>query len=487
MSREARIGGKLRRLRQERKLSQATMAEQLGISASYLNLLEHNQRPVTVPVLLKLTQRFSIDVQSLTAEDDSRLVSELMEAFADPLFDADDVKVNDLTDLVSASPNLGQALLTLYRAYRSGRTNATPAEAPEPLDGELGEVQAALPSEEVSDFIQQRRNHFKELEAAAEELWRDHELDIDNLTRQLVDILAQRFAVEVIIRPAGQMDGILREYNPITRQLFLSEMLPLSSRNFQLAHQIGNLGWRKQIELLASPGKFTSAEADKLACGALANYFAGAVLMPYERFLEAARRTRYDVEILQLRFRTSFEQVCHRLTTLRRPGAEGIPFHLLRVDIAGNLSKRFSASGIRIAGAFARPGLAHAGRRRLLLHRAHRRPHQPADRAERADPAHRPPGDRPRLPLVLCRRARLCRRSGARRPDNRDADRRQLQRLRAARLRRPGDAVIASEARGRREPARRQRLCAASLNWPVSSRPPPAAGRFRPTACGGAR
>src|SRR5216684_2359278 len=349
MSREARIGGKLRRLRQERKLSQATMAEQLGISASYLNLLEHNQRPVTVPVLLKLAQRFGIDVQSLTAEDDSRLVSELMEAFADPLFDADDVKVNDLTDLVSASPNLGQALLTLYRAYRSGRTNATPAEAPEPLDGELGEVQAALPSEEVSDFIQQRRNHFKELEAAAEELWREHALDIDNLTRQLVDILAQRFAVEVVIRPAGQMDGILREYNPITRQLFLSEMRSLSSRNFQLAHQIGNLGWRKQIDLLASPGKFTSSAADKLARGALANYFAGAVLMPYERFLEAARKTRYDVEILQLRFRASFEQVCHRLTTLRRPGAEGIPFHLLRVDIAGNISKRFSASFFCIA------------------------------------------------------------------------------------------------------------------------------------------
>src|SRR5436305_1776253 len=187
MSKEARLGGRLRRLRQERKLSQATMAEQLGISASYLNLLEHNQRPVTVPVLLKL---------------------------------------------------------------------------------------------------------------------------------------AQRFAIEVVIRPAGQMDATLREYNPITRQLFLSELLPPSSRTFQLAYQIGNLGWRREIDLLASPGKFTSQAADKLARSALANYFAAAVLMPYERFLEAARRTRYDVEILQLRFSASFEQVCHRLTTLRRAGAE---------------------------------------------------------------------------------------------------------------------------------------------------------------------
>jgi predicted transcriptional regulator/DNA-binding XRE family transcriptional regulator len=369
MSKEARLGGRLRRLRQERKLSQATMAEQLGISASYLNLLEHNQRPVTVPVLLKLAQRFSIDVQSLTAEDDSRLVSELMEAFADPLFDADDVKVGDLTDLVAASPNLGQALLTLYRAYRSGRSNAPPAEALAPADGEADAVQAALPSEEVSDFIQQRRNHFKELESAAEALWREHQLDLDNLPRLLVDILAQRFAVEVVIRPAGQMDATLREYNPITRQLFLSELLPPSSRTFQLAYQIGNLGWRREIDLLASPGKFTSQAADKLARSALANYFAAAVLMPYERFLEAARQTRYDVEILQLRFNASFEQVCHRLTTLRRAGAEGVPFHLLRVDIAGNISKRFSGSGIRIArfggacprwnvyDAFATPGM----------------------------------------------------------------------------------------------------------------------------------
>jgi predicted transcriptional regulator/transcriptional regulator with XRE-family HTH domain len=366
MSKEARLGGKLRRLRQGRKLSQATMAEQLGISASYLNLLEHNQRPVTVPVLLKLAQRFSIDVQSLTAEDDSRLVSELMEAFADPLFDADDIKVGDLTDLVAASPNLGQALLTLYRAYRGGRSNGAPSLEPTAADGE---VQAALPSEEVSDFIQQRRNHFKELESAAEALWREHQLDLDNLPRQLVDILAQRFAVEVVIRPAGQMDATLREYNPITRQLFLSELLPPSSRTFQLAYQIGNLGWRREIDLLASPGKFTSQAADKLARSALANYFAAAVLMPYERFLEAAQRTRYDVEILQLRFSASFEQVCHRLTTLRRAGAEGVPFHLLRVDIAGNISKRFSASGIRIArfggacprwnvyDAFATPGM----------------------------------------------------------------------------------------------------------------------------------
>src|SRR5476649_1126579 len=117
MSKEARLGGKLRRLRRERKLSQATMAERLGISASYLNLLEHNQRPVTVPVLLKLAQRFAVDLQTFAAADDDRLLSDLMEAFADPLFDGDDIKAVDLKDLVATSPNLGRGLLTLYQAY----------------------------------------------------------------------------------------------------------------------------------------------------------------------------------------------------------------------------------------------------------------------------------------------------------------------------------------------------------------------------------
>jgi predicted transcriptional regulator len=146
-------------------------------------------------------------------------------------------------------------------------------------------------------------------------------------------------------------------------------LLPLPSRTFQLAHQIAFLGYRKEIEQAVSGGKFSSAEADALAASALANYFAAAVMSPYARFLEAARATRYDLQTLQQRFNLSFEQVCHRLTTLQRPGSEGVPFHLIRVDIAGNISKRFSLSGIHIArfgaacprwnvyDAFATPGM----------------------------------------------------------------------------------------------------------------------------------
>ena len=343
---EARLGGKLRRLRRERKLSQAQMAEQLGISPSYLNLLEHNQRPVTVPVLLKLAQRFAIDLQEFNEDEDNRLLSDLMEAFADTLFEDHDIKAADLKDLVAISPNLGRALLALYQAYRGNRS-VRPAEMRGDTDS--GEPALGQPAEEVSDFLQQHRNHFPELEAEAETIWRDNNLTLDNLYRGLVDALAQKYAVDVEILPASVMGVMLRDYNPLRRRLALSEMLPISSRNFQLAHQIGLLGANRAIERLASSGKFTTADSNALARIALASYFAGCLLMPYERFIEAAQATRYDTDILCHRFGVSFEQMCHRLTSLARPGQEGIPFHLVRVDIAGNISKRFSASGIAIA------------------------------------------------------------------------------------------------------------------------------------------
>ncbi len=189
------------------------------------------------------------------------------------------------------------------------------------------------------------------------------------LQQDLVKVLNARFAVDVEIVPAEAIPGLLRFYNPLTRRLQLSELLPLASRTFQLAHQIAFLGYRKEIDQAVSGGKSSSPEADALAASALANYFAAAVMAPYDRFLEAAKSTRYEVNTLQHRFGLSFEQVCHRLTTLQRPGNEGIPFHLIRVDIAGNISKRFSLSGIHIArfgaacprwnvyDAFATPGM----------------------------------------------------------------------------------------------------------------------------------
>ena len=359
----AQLGGKIRRLRRERKLTQAQMAQELAISGSYLNLIERNQRPITVPVLMKLAQKFKIDIDSFGSDDDGRLIADLTEAFSDPLFDNHDVIQSELDELVALSPNLGEAVLALYQAWRKGAGGEAQS-APSESEGPAG-----IPSEEVSDFLEQRGNHFPFLEEAAEGLWSDSGLTLETLYQDLIKLLSQRFGVDVAVESAERMGGTVREFNSLTRRLTLSELLPTPSRAFQLAHQMALFGWRKEIDAAIAGFKFTSEDALVLARIALANYFAAAVLMPYERFRQAAVATRYDLTVLEHRFGVSFEQVCHRLTTLRRPGAEGIAFHLIRVDIAGNISKRFGGSGIRIArfgaacprwnvyDAFATPGM----------------------------------------------------------------------------------------------------------------------------------
>ena len=361
------IGGKLRRLRQDLRLNQAQMASELEISPSYLNLIESNRRPVTARVLLRLADKFRIEISSLSDVDDQQLTSDLMEALGDPIFENEDVKASDVRELVGTLPAVGRAMLALYRSHHiksRGRDE----------EGGSGDPQneqslAVLPSEEVTDFMQARGNHFPELERAAEALWRDNDVALHTLQHDLIRVLSQRFAVQSEIVPAERMPRHLRTYSPLTRRLELSEMLPNPSRTFQLAHQIAVLAHHQLLEKLAAGGKLTSPASDALARSALANYFAGAVMMPYGRFIEAARTSRYDLEVLQSRFGVSFEQACHRLTTLRRPGEEAIPFHLIRVDIAGNISKRFSASGIQMArfgaacprwnvyDAFATPGM----------------------------------------------------------------------------------------------------------------------------------
>jgi hypothetical protein len=341
-----RIGGRLRRLRQERRLTQAEMARELGISASYLTLLESNQRPVTVRVLLKLVEKFHVDLKEVAADNDQRLSLELMEAFSDPVFDSAEVKASDVQELVATLPAVGRAVLQVYDGYRR---NLPAGAQTEEGDDAATRVPVTIPSEEVTEFLQRRLNHFPELENAAEALWTENGLTIHGLHQGLVTLLRQRYAVDVEVHHADRMNGHLRRFDQLERKLVVSEMLPPASRLFQLAHQVAYLGYRDLLDTIVADVEFASNEARSLTRTALANYFAGAVLMPYRLFRDAAIDTRYDIEVLRRRFGVSFEQVCHRLTTLRRPGAEGVPFHFIRVDIAGNISKRFSASGIHIA------------------------------------------------------------------------------------------------------------------------------------------
>jgi len=348
---DARLGAKVRALRRKDQLTQVQLAEKLGISPSYLNLIEHNQRPLTATLLLKLAQLFRVDLATFAGEDENRLATDLHEVFGDPLFEDHDVVVADARD-VATNPAAARAIVTLYRAYREARETAR-ALATRLSDTEGGETfgvdPSRLPSEEVSDVLQESRNHFPELEDASERLAMDAKLDRDDLYNGMVRYLETTHRIKVVVTSALNDGKAVRRFDPAKGTLAVSEVLPPRSRNFQVAHQIGILTLQQTFDRIVAKARLTTPDSVSLCRVALANYFAGALLMPYEPFRAAAENVRYDVELLGHRFRTSFEQVCHRITTLQRPGAEGVPFHLIRVDIAGNISKRFSASGIHFA------------------------------------------------------------------------------------------------------------------------------------------
>jgi predicted transcriptional regulator/DNA-binding XRE family transcriptional regulator len=344
-----RLGAKVRALRRRENLSQVQMAERLGISASYLNLIESNRRPLPAALLIKLAQLFGVDLHAFGADDDARLINDLMEAFSDPLFDAHQLAAADLRELAVNSPQVGRAVMALYSSYKAQRDAGD--ELASRLEGEevAGIDPSRLPSEEVGDLIQKHMNYFPELEEAAEELWRRARLEAEDLYPGLIRWLDKHLGVHVRLARGGAERGVLRRFDAEKKILTLSELLPTRSRTFQLAHQLGLLTHGDAIDRIVSDGRMTAVESRALARIALANYFAGAVMMPYAPFLEACRHERYDVDVVGRRFRVGFEQACHRFTTLRRTGAEGVPFHMIRIDVAGNISKRFSASGIRFA------------------------------------------------------------------------------------------------------------------------------------------
>jgi XRE family transcriptional regulator, fatty acid utilization regulator len=345
------LGARLRALRRQRSLTQAQLADRIGISASYLNLIEHDRRALSAPLLIKLAGVLDLDLKALSPESHARTIADLMEVFGDPIFEGHDVTTAEVKELASASPTAARAVLSLYQAYRAAR-EASDTLAATLSDGDLEGIDSShLPTEEVSDLIQRHMNYFPELEEGAEGLAREAQAlpgDHEDLSVTLVKYLSA-LGVTVRVARTADMAGAVRRYDAETKVLSLSEVLRRGSRNFQLAYQIGLLTHAAVLDRFAADPHLSSASSRALARVALANYFAGAVLMPYRAFLEAARQERYDIELLGHRFRASFEQTCHRLTTLRRPGAEGIPFHMVRVDIAGNISKRFSASGLRFA------------------------------------------------------------------------------------------------------------------------------------------
>jgi len=344
------VGWEIRSLRRSREMTQARLADRLGISPSYLNLIEHDRRALTAPLLIKLAQVLDIDLQTFAPDRDERIVADLMEMFGDQIFEGYTLSTVDVREFGCSAPAISRAVLALYQAYTEAKDSAQGmAMRVEEGDDNAGVDSWRLPSEEVGALLQRHMNYFPTLEDAADDLWRNGRLEADDMFHGFVRYLRDEHSIEVRIARGGSDDAALRRYDPHRKQITVAESLAMHDRAFQLAHQVALLTQSTAIDRICEDHRLTTNESRSLCRIVMANYFAAAVLMPYRPFLEQAKAYRYDIERLAHRFATSYEQVCHRLTTLRRQGAEGVPFHFVRVDIAGTISKRFSASGLQMA------------------------------------------------------------------------------------------------------------------------------------------
>lgn len=336
------LGARMKRLRRDLGLTQTRMAEDLGVSPSYLNLLERNQRPVTAQVLLRLAEAYDLDLKSLSTDPDSGSATGLAEVFSDQMFRDLAVARHEIAEVADSAPAVSEAIVRLYRAYLDQRRLTDLGAIGRPEEGAAGP--AAAPSDWVRDFIQAQKNHFADLEDAAEEL--AHELAAEPLDFALAarERLSRRHGVSVRIVPVDVLPESVRRYDHHRKRLFLSEVLTGAGRSFALAYQLAILEQAALLDALVERAAPPDRPTRSLLKVSLANYLAAAFLMPYAAFHEAAERTAYDIELVRSRFGVSFEQACHRLTTLSRPGARGVPFFMLRVDSAGNISKRFAGA-----------------------------------------------------------------------------------------------------------------------------------------------
>ncbi|MCK8785042.1 short-chain fatty acyl-CoA regulator family protein [Roseomonas sp. NAR14] len=333
------IGRTVRRLRQEQSLTQQALAGRLGISASYLNLIEHDQRAVTAGLLIKLTETLQVDLAALSGGEERRLEAGLREVMADPLLGAEQVPESEIAALAGTAPNAARAVLSLYRAWRVAREDASGIALPSGR-------RLLLPNEEARDFFHAHVNHFPALEEAAERIGAELGASPAEMNHAVAERLRRQHGLTVSV---GPLEGALRRHDPAARLLQLSDALPRESRGFHMAFQLMLLEAREAVESVLAPAEPTTGEAAALIRIGLLNYAAGALLMPYAAFLGAAKALRHDVEGLAARFGVSFEQCCHRLSTLQRPDQRGVPFFFLRTDPAGNVDKRFSAAGFPFA------------------------------------------------------------------------------------------------------------------------------------------
>ena len=366
-----KIGPKIKAFRRQLGIQANKLSEQIGISASYLNLIESGKRNVDSNLIIKICSELRINVSDLTSKSDLNLENDISELLSDEIFEDLDILGPEVKDLVASNPKMAKALIKLGDNFKQKDHDIV--NKVENISGKIIDSRrAAFPGEVIADFLQENKNYFPKLEEFANDIFQ--EVKQNNRTRYiaLCEFLKRKYGVQVkdVIPEEGK--PFSKIYKEKEKVLLLSDYISLETKKLYAAAQIAQIGAKDQINFYLSNFKFSSNEAKELSRIALLNYCGAAILMPYELFHKECKNLKYDLELLQNTFATSFEQVAHRVTCLQDPKLPGIPFHFLRVDVAGNISKRLSLSGIEIPryggacprwnvySAFSRPGVIQA-------------------------------------------------------------------------------------------------------------------------------
>jgi predicted transcriptional regulator/DNA-binding XRE family transcriptional regulator len=328
------LGPRLTRLRRDRGLSQTDMAASLGISPSYLNHLERNQRPVTATLLLKLADEYAVDVLTFASGGGSKTgPEELIEIFSDSLLSDLGVPRYELVELAHNAPSVAEGIARLYAALKEAERLPT-------LNGDDARS-LVTPETWVRDYIQQHRNYYPELEEAAETLGGALS-DPLSIAEPLRRRLKEAWGITAQVVPQAQLCNLSQAYDPERRLFLMSSQLRAENRTFALAYQLALAEFAGLLDRMVAEANPPDEGIAQLLHMHLANYAAGAIMMPYGKFLRSAEEMRYSIDRLCGEYGANVEQVAHRLTTLNRPNARGVPFFMLRVDPAGNISKRYA-------------------------------------------------------------------------------------------------------------------------------------------------
>ncbi|MDB9739383.1 short-chain fatty acyl-CoA regulator family protein [Candidatus Pelagibacter sp.] len=368
---DLKIGPKIKAFRRQLGLQANKLAEELEISPSYLNLIEGGKRKIDGDLLLKVCEKLNIQLSDLTTKSDINLENTISEILDDKLFEDLDILGPEVKDLVGTNPKIGRALVRLGDILK--KKDHELINKIEKLSGKIVDNRKnSFPGEVISDFLQENKNYFPKLEEFANKVF--EKIQVNNRTRYiaLCEYLKKEYSITVkdIIPEDGK--PFSKIFNKKKKELLLSDYNTLETKKLHATSQIAQEGASKEIDQYLSNFNFPSEESKRLTQVALLNYCGAAILMPYKLFHSECKKLKYDLELLQNTFATSFEQVAHRVTCLQDPKLPGIPFHMLRTDIAGNISKRFSLSGIEIPryggacprwnvySAFTRPGVIQA-------------------------------------------------------------------------------------------------------------------------------